>query len=289
MEKENPLVSVLMTAFNRELYIAEAIESVLASTFQDFELIIVDDGSTDATISIAQSYVAKDSRVSLYVNDNNLGDYPNRNKAATYAKGKYLKYLDSDDRILDFGLAYCVEQMEKYPAAGLGMYYLYKMDTEESECWESEKIVKEHFFVRQQLSIGPTGTIIRRDKFIAAGGFDTRFGVASDMFFNIRFASQSPIVLLPRLFVYYRIHEGQEKNSQLGYLRFGYLYLRELFNKVQLPLQKKEVAFLYKKMQKRHSVNLVKYFWKTKAYSTTRQVMKETGFSVKDFLFSFFK
>ena len=65
----SPIVSVLMTAYNREKYIAAAIESVLASTLTDFELIIVDDGSRDRTVEIAKTYAAKDTRIKLYVNE----------------------------------------------------------------------------------------------------------------------------------------------------------------------------------------------------------------------------
>src|SRR4051812_47750099 len=92
-----PLVSVLMTSYNREKYIAQAIESVIASTYSNLELIIVDDCSKDSTVSIARSYAENDKRVKVYVNEKNLGDYPNRNKAASYATGKYLKYVDADD------------------------------------------------------------------------------------------------------------------------------------------------------------------------------------------------
>ena len=62
----------------------------------------------------------------MYVNEKNLDQFPNRNKAAGYAKGKYIKYLDSDDKIYDWGLAYCVEMMEKYPDAGMGILKLEK-------------------------------------------------------------------------------------------------------------------------------------------------------------------
>src|ERR1700712_2338912 len=121
METGTPLVSVLMTAYNRENYIAEAIESVLASTMVDFELIIVDDCSDDNTVKIAESYATKDSRVKLFINEKNLGDYPNRNKAASYANGKYLKYLDSDDIIYPTGLEVFVNSMEQFPEAAFGV------------------------------------------------------------------------------------------------------------------------------------------------------------------------
>jgi glycosyltransferase involved in cell wall biosynthesis len=74
-----PVVSVLMTAFNRSQYINDAIESVIAQTYQNWELIIVDDNSNDNTASIAHFYAAKDNRISVYVNELNLGDYKNRN------------------------------------------------------------------------------------------------------------------------------------------------------------------------------------------------------------------
>ena len=97
-------VSILTTVYNRDKYLAACINSVLASSYQDWELIIVDDVSTDTSLAISKSYEQKDARIKVYVNDKNLGDYPNRNKAASYAKGKYLKYLDADDLIYPRGL-----------------------------------------------------------------------------------------------------------------------------------------------------------------------------------------
>jgi len=286
---DQPLVSVLMTAYNRELYIGEAIESVLASTYNNFELIIVDDASKDNTAAIARSYAAKDPRIKVYINERNLGDYPNRNNAARYASGKYLKYLDSDDKIYDFGLAYCVEQMERSPECGIGMIVYYGMGPGESICWESEKIVRQHFFTRQYLWIGPSGTIIRRDKFEAIGGFDTRFGVASDTYFNIRMASSSPVLLLQKPFFYYREHEGQEKNNTKGYIKFGYLYFKELMEKGELPLPERERRLLFRKMKKRHSINLTRHILQSRDWESFRQLMKDTQFGFSDLLTGYFK
>ncbi|MBN2572301.1 MAG: glycosyltransferase family 2 protein, partial [Ignavibacteriales bacterium] len=84
---DTPLVSVLMTVYNREKYISEAIESVIKSTFKNWELIIVDDQSKDNSFEIAKCYENKDERIRVFINDKNLGDYPNRNKAASYARG----------------------------------------------------------------------------------------------------------------------------------------------------------------------------------------------------------
>ena len=74
MDNSYPLVSVLMTAYNRGKFIAEAINSVLNSSYTHFELIIVDDCSTDNTVVIAQSFAAYDNRVKVFQNEKNLGD-----------------------------------------------------------------------------------------------------------------------------------------------------------------------------------------------------------------------
>ena len=77
---QSPLVSVLMTAYNREKYIGEAIESVLQSTYKNFELIIVDDCSVDDTLKIASSFLKNDQRIQVFKNNSNLGQFRNRNK-----------------------------------------------------------------------------------------------------------------------------------------------------------------------------------------------------------------
>ena len=92
-----PKVSVLTTVYNREKYLRECLESVQAGRFQDYEHIVVDDGSTDDSQSIAQEIAQQDERIQFHVNPSNLGDYPNRNRAASMATGEYIKYLDADD------------------------------------------------------------------------------------------------------------------------------------------------------------------------------------------------
>ena len=152
-----------MTAYNREKYIAEAIESVLGSSYTNFELIIVDDGSTDNTVAIARSFEAKDKRIKVFINDKNLGDYPNRNKAAGYANGKYLKYVDSDDKLFPEGLQYCVQNMENFENADWAIIY---PDTIPNEfVLISKEALEWHFFKRPFLKSGPGGTIIKRDFF----------------------------------------------------------------------------------------------------------------------------
>jgi glycosyltransferase involved in cell wall biosynthesis len=92
-----PKVSIITPAYNASRYLAETIESVLAQTMTDFEMIIVDDGSTDATATIAQDFADRDSRIML-IRRQNAGISASRNLAIQAARGEYIALLDSDDR-----------------------------------------------------------------------------------------------------------------------------------------------------------------------------------------------
>ncbi|QQR96708.1 MAG: glycosyltransferase family 2 protein [Sphingobacteriales bacterium] len=92
-----PEVSIIIPVYNTEKYIGKAIESVLIQKFTDFELILVDDASTDNTYSICKEYAIKDKRIQLYKNEKNLGMMPNWNQALKYITGKYWAKLDADD------------------------------------------------------------------------------------------------------------------------------------------------------------------------------------------------
>jgi len=169
--RTEPLVSVLMTAYNRERFISEAIESVLNQRYKNFELIIVDDCSSDKTVEIAKQFELLDSRVKVYINKINLGDYPNRNKAASYATGKYLKYLDSDDVMYSYCLEVMVNAMETFTEAAFG---LSSIDEEIPFpiLITPIEIYNEAFFTnRNHFSRGPGSSVIRRDVFNEIGGF----------------------------------------------------------------------------------------------------------------------
>ena len=93
-----PAVSLIMPVYNKALYLADALDSVLAQTFADFELIVIDDGSTDASLEVARAYAQRDARISVY-SIRNQGVSHARNLGMSYAKGKYLTFVDADDTI----------------------------------------------------------------------------------------------------------------------------------------------------------------------------------------------
>jgi glycosyltransferase involved in cell wall biosynthesis len=207
----NPRVSVLMTAYNRADYIGVAIESVLASTLQDFELLVVDDGSTDQTLEIAREIAARDPRVKVHANEKNLGDYPNRNHAASLARGEYLKYLDSDDYIYPHGLEVMVRIMDANPAAGVGLCAYAENSRPHPILYESAAAYRMHFSRVDLLSRAPGSAIIRREAFESLGGFTGRRQVGDHEFW-LRLASRYPVVTMPRDLVWDRCHAAQEQN-----------------------------------------------------------------------------
>ena len=202
-----------MTSYNRELFIAEAIESVLALNYTNFELIIVDDCSTDRTVSVAQKYVDVDERIRLYVNDQNLGDYNNRNRAATFAKGKYLKYLDSDDIIFEWGLGVMVDCMEKYPDAALGVSQHIGFNIIYPKWVAPIQIYRLYYYRNLLLVVGPTATIIRRDIFENSGGFSGE-KYLGDTELWLKISQKYPLVLIPPGQIYWREHEGQQISQE---------------------------------------------------------------------------
>ena len=109
--KNFPLVSVIMPTYNSAKYIKRAIDSVLGQTYSNWELIIWDDGSTDATREIVYSY--KDDRIKYFFDKNHGSSYA-RNRAIEVSQGKYLAFLDSDDEWIDKKLAVQVEMMNAH-------------------------------------------------------------------------------------------------------------------------------------------------------------------------------
>lgn len=91
------MVTVIMPAYNAERYIEEAVRSVMAQTFPYWELIIIDDGSRDATVEIAERMAGEDSRITLLRNEVNMGVAKTRNRGLDLAEGSYVALLDSDD------------------------------------------------------------------------------------------------------------------------------------------------------------------------------------------------
>ena len=208
-----PTVSVLITAFNRERFIGPAIESVLVQTFTDFELLVVDDCSTDGTVEVVRRYLS-DPRVRLVRNERNLGQFPNRNHAATLARGEFLKYHDSDDLMYPHCLAVMVDALAAEPTAGLALSAHSAWPGGPSPMLLTPQLAYQREFLGTGLvSLGPAAALFRRDAFLAIGGFPDE-GPHSDWLFWLKACRQVNTLLTCGDLFWYRTHDGQHLRGQ---------------------------------------------------------------------------
>jgi len=114
-----PKVSVLMSVYNGETHLAEAIDSILAQTFTDFELVIVEDGSTDSTPAILARYAAQDARIKIVPNAQNIGLTRSLNRGLATCSGELIARMDADDIATPQRLVEQVAYMDDHPAIGL--------------------------------------------------------------------------------------------------------------------------------------------------------------------------
>lgn len=284
--KEKPLVSVLMTAYNREKYIAEAIESVLNSTYSNFELIIVDDRSVDNTIQITKEFAAKDNRIKVFVNEKNLGDYSNRNKAASYARGKYLKYLDADDMIYPHSLDIMVRGMENNPEAAMGIeqYAPININKPFPILVESDWVARNQFLKFGVIDCGPSGAIIRASKFKEMESFSgKRFVGDTELWMRIAF--QYPILFFQPALVFWRRHDEQEirkEKKETGILLTRYKTNKQFILSPTTPLSEAERLLAIKKLNRRFLNNLVKKSFNNMTLQQRFHLFKDAKLQVTD-------
>jgi glycosyltransferase involved in cell wall biosynthesis len=221
MTREMPAVTVLMTAYNRERYIAEAIESVLAQTVTDFELVIVDDRSTDGTVDVARRYLG-DPRVRLAINERNIGDYPNRNHAATLARGEFFKYHDSDDVLYPHALQVMLTGLRAVPDAAFALSSSRGWPGGPSPMRLTPRLSYEREFLGSGLfHVGPSCALFRTARFPELGGFPL-YGAGSDYVFWLRTCARVNIALVAGDLFWYRTHDTQEiraHSAQAQYAR----------------------------------------------------------------------
>ena len=278
----SPLVSVLITSYNREKYIEEAIQSVLSQDYPNFELIIVDDCSTDQTAEILKRYEHIDRRIKIYINEKNLGQFANRNLAAGYATGVYIKYVDSDDIIYPSTLSYMVEAMENHPKAGMGFCLLLNEGNKFLPfVYESKEALRDHFLNGKTLFVGPSGCIFRTDAFNEVGKFE-EYGMPSDTHLNLKVASKYETIAFPKDLFLWREHSEQtfqlNKNNYYNIVK-NIHYSLDIINNYS-PLSEKENNIIIYRLKKNFVKHLMKlFFYKRKplvALSLFRKYISKT-------------
>lgn len=222
----NPTVSVLMPVYNSERYVAEAVESILAQTFVDFEFIITDDGSTDASLQILEAYANQDERIRL-TSRANKGLTPTMNEMLCKAEGDFIAVLENDDVALPERLAHQVEflQHESDVVCVSGAYELIDEKGRLLTCLS----LPEHNDEIQRLaltgcgSISHPGVMMRRASLIEIGGYDETMSLAHDLDLWLRLGEIGTLANLKDAVVKYRLHKNSlsEQNGKNSAARQG--------------------------------------------------------------------
>lgn len=199
-----PAVTVYITNHNYGRFIAQAIESVLSQTFQDFELIIIDDGSTDHSRSIIERYEPHPKVRIIYQQKRGLNR--TNNIALRAARGRYLMRLDADDYLDPHALALLSSALDKDPQLGLVFPDYYLVDVE----GRVTGLERRHDFSRDvsvfdQPAHGAC-TMIRREYLLAVGGYDEQFTCQDGYDLWIKFCSRYKVANINLPLFYYRQH-----------------------------------------------------------------------------------
>lgn len=203
-----PRVTVLMPVYNAENYLAEAIESILDQTFTDFEFLIIDDGSTDRSIEIVNSY--KDHRILLVKNEYNLGLVTTLNQGLSLAKSKYIARMDADDISLSNRLQIQVGYMEAHPAIGVCGSWVTTIGDCPNHVWcyptEHARIQTELLFTSR---LAHPSVMMRRALLEKHGLFyDKDYLHAEDWQLWRRCSFKFPLANIPQVLLKYRINSS---------------------------------------------------------------------------------
>lgn len=213
-----PEVSVLMPAYNRAGIIAQAIESVLTQTFSDFELLVIDDGSTDETVEVVQRY--DDPRIRLVRHDVNRGQTPTRNHGLELANGRYIAMLDSDDLALPRRLERQVALLESDKTLGEVGGYIRRIDPDGRQGRVKRQPVVARD-IRAQMpwrsGIFHTTVTIRAD-LARELRYDENLAQAQDYDLHARLLERAEIANVPEVLGCKRAHPGQvSRNLQVAH------------------------------------------------------------------------
>lgn len=218
-----PLVTVITPAYNVGKYIAEAIESVRQQTCNDFEYLLVDDGSTDNTLDIVAKYARRDSRIRL-IRAAHGGHSAARNRGLMQARGTYIAFLDGDDRWHPEFLHRQVALLESLPPTVGGVFCrsraILENGTKAHFLWQPAGSYDfDKFLIRNNPSRNGSSLLIRKSCFDELGGFDEDLPSAADMEMWLRIADSSTTPILwgsAYYLVEWRLRQGSVTRDRLA-------------------------------------------------------------------------
>lgn len=205
-----PYFSVIIPLYNKSKYIKKTLDSVINQDFIDFEIIIIDDGSTDKSLNIIREF--KDNRIKLQEQENK-GVSAARNKGVSLAEGKYIALIDADDIWYSNHLTELQIQIKKFPNAGLfcNNYEIYldedtKRNAQFNFTYNADCLIVKDFFRSSIInSVAWTSAVaFDKSKFNAIGGFSEDLDTSEDLDLWIRFALKYQVSFNPNITMTYR-------------------------------------------------------------------------------------
>ncbi|MGB3760182.1 MAG: glycosyltransferase [Rivularia sp. (in: cyanobacteria)] len=209
-----PVISIVIPVYNRENYLKIAIESVLRQTFNDFELIIWDDGSTDNSVEIASQYAEQDKRIKL-VAAKHQGFSISLKSAFSICSGKYIGWIDSDDIIAPTALTETAKILDSHSEIGLVYtdYLLIDKDNKVlgkgTRCqipYSKDRLLVDFMVFHFRL--------MRREVFKQAGGINENSGSVPDYDLCLRLSEITEVYHLKQALYYYRKHSENMSHTQ---------------------------------------------------------------------------
>jgi len=197
-----PKISVVMSVYNGERYLKEAVESILSQSFQDFEFIIVNDGSTDGSKSILQFFARKDPRIRI-IDQQNIGLTKSLNKAISFSRGEFIARQDVDDISFPERLAKQYESLSKEKDADLACSWYYIID-ESGETILERKLPDSSLInkiIKRENVIAHSSVMFRKSSFLQAGGYEEKYKYGQDWFLWLKMKN---IKVLPECLLKYR-------------------------------------------------------------------------------------
>jgi hypothetical protein len=206
-----PIVSVVMSVFNGERFLREAVESILQQSFREFEFIIVDDGSSDQSAPILDSYQTNDARVKVYRKEHS-GLVESLNHGCSLAQSKYIARMDADDIASKDRLKTQVAFMDAHPETGVIGGAVDWIDASGNSlgihCYPAENHQIKAALLEGCALWHPT-VVIRREAFVLAGGYRGVAVDAEDYDLWLRIADRFQLANLEAVVLKYRIHPSQ--------------------------------------------------------------------------------
>lgn len=225
------MVSVIIPTYNARQYICRAVDSALAQTYQDIEIIVVDDGSTDDTVGVLKKYGGKVRILS----QKNSGPSAARNKGIREARGQYIAFLDSDDRWASEKLEKQLGVIQDDPAVrfvNCSVCFIDE-DTGKKRTESKSDIPRQKFLHKlhvENLVGSPSGWLVARECFDAAGVFDESLKVAEDWELALRICKRYKYSVLPQTLLYMTVRPGSQSSDARRNLENELRFIDKIFS-----------------------------------------------------------